>query len=408
VTDLGRFALALILLISTTSSPGAEPANRLLKGSDGKAFFPIGLYGFPQGRTDDAIYQEARDAGFNFLVGREAKHGFVRSFDLPSGPPDPDAKSRRCSLLDLTHNTEQKRQLLEQLIAQHEATTGLIIWQGPDEPNDFPFGIRPGPTPAGLQAGANVLRASSRHPLWINFGPTGDDLVPSDFSRLRPYLAVPDIVSTDIYPIGGGAELQQSPFAERGPASVGIFTRNLVSMVSHEGIQRKPVWMVLQAFGWGDLARRSKPPQAWTGRTPTYEEMRFMSFNAIINGAGGVIYWGLPYLSKDNDTLWPALKRVAAELNGLLPILTGDALPADHYVSSSDPAVESAVRRAGSTYYVLLANTRELAVETNLAFHGIKVSQLVPLGQDASNRPKAQEFSLKLNPWQTAVLKIQE
>ena len=338
---LGAWLAACGLAVASDDAP-----NAFLVGPDGARFFPIGLYAFPQDRKDDAIYREARDAGFNFLVGHEAKLGFVRSYDIPVGPPDPDAKARRGSLLDLAKQEGLKRGLLEEMVAQQEGTSGVVVWQGPDEPNDFPFGIRPGPTPEGLAKGAAVLRAKSKHPLWINFGPTGDDRHPEDFDRLRPYLAVPDVVSVDIYPVGGGSDLQQSPFAERGPACVGVFTRNLVRMVSRDGVQQKPVWMVLQAFGWGDLARASKPPEPWTGRTPSYAEIRFMTFDAIINGAGGVIYWGLPYLPED-DPMWESLKSVASELDELLPLLTADITPADHVVKPSNPAIEVAVRRPG-------------------------------------------------------------
>jgi hypothetical protein len=258
-----------------------------------------------------------------------------------------------------------------------------------------------------LAAGAAVLRAKSKHPLWINFGPTGDHLHPGDFSRLRPYLAVPDVVSVDIYPIGGGSDLQQSPFAERGPACVGVFTRNLVRMVSRDGVQQKPVWMVLQAFGWGDLARASKPPESWTGRTPTYAEIRFMTFDAVLNGAGGVIYWGAPFLPKQ-DATWESLKAVAAELHQLLPVLTADALPADHVVQPSNPLVEAAVRRAGAKTHLLLANTAPNAEETTLSFHGIKVKGLTPIGKTALIALPSAPFRLRLEPLQVALFIVEE
>jgi hypothetical protein len=405
-----RFLWIAAVTTFITAQLAAQTADHptvLLETPDGKHFFPIGLYGFPQGRTDDAIYTEARAAGFNFLVGLEPKQGFVRSFDIPGGPPDPDAKERRGSLLDLSKQTLTKRNLLEEMVSRQESAPGVIVWQGPDEPNYFPFGIKPGPTPAGLAAGADVVRARSHRPIWINFSPTGDDKKPTDFDSLRPYLTIPDIVSVDIYPIGGGSDLQESPFAERGPASVGVFARNLVKLVSHQGVQQKPVWMVLQAFGWGDLAKMSKPPEAWTGRTPTYEEIRFMTFDAIINGAGGVIYWGLPYLPKE-DKLWDSLKRVAAELDTLMPILTGNAPPADQIVRPSDPSVEVAIRKAGGKTYLLLANTRDLAADTTLAFHGISPSTLKPHAKTTFEQPQAPLFGLKLAPWETAVFEIKE
>ncbi len=371
--------IAAVLFALATATGGPAFGGIWVTDPDGRPFFPIGLYGFPQGRKDDAIYREAHEAGFNFLVGHEAKSGFMRSVDLPGGPPDSDAASRRGSLLDLSKQTDHKRGLLEALIAKEENTPGLLVWQGPDEPNDFPFGIRPGPTPAGLALGARTLKSKSKHPLWINFGPTGDDVAPADFDRLRPYLAVPDVVSVDIYPVGGGSDLQLSPFAERGPACVGVFTRNLVRLVSHEGIQQKPVWMVLQAFGWGDLAKASNPPEKWTGRPPTHAEIRFMAFDAIINGAGGVIFWGAPYQVKTDGT-WEALKTVAREVRDLLPILTANPQAADRIVKPSNPAIEAAVRRSGEDLYVLLANTGERLEETSLSFHGVKAGSLRPVG----------------------------
>lgn len=398
--------LAVAGLVPVEAS-AADAPRVFAVGPDGARFFPIGLYGFPQNRKDDAIYRESREAGFNFLVGLEAKEGFARSFDIPGGPPGPDDKARRGSLLDLASRADRKTPLLREMVARQEKTPGVVVWQGPDEPNYFPFGVGPGPGPEGLAAGAAWLRSKSKLPLWINFGPTGDDLHPDDFARLRPYLAVPDIVSVDIYPVGGGSDLQRSPFAERGPACVGVFTRNLVQMVSREGVQQKPVWMVLQAFGWGDLARASNPPEPWTGRTPTYDEIRFMTFDAIINGAGGVIYWGAPFLP-ERDPTWNVLKSVSAELRDLLPILTADARPADQTVTSSNPAVEVAVRLSTPRRTLLLANTSSIAEETTLSFHGTAVKALSPIGKTTVRALPSLPFRVRLEPLQVAIFGMDE
>jgi len=363
--------LAFLLLLAAAAH--AQP-REFLTLSNGQRFFPVGLYGFPQDRSDDAIYKEAREAGFNFLVGHEAREGFLRSYDIPGGPPDPDAATRRGSLLDLTYNTAAKRQTLVDLAKQNENTQGVIVWQGPDEPNYFPFGIKPGPSSAGLQAGADALRSASKHPLWINFSPTGDDRAPRDFSSLAQYLAVADVVSVDIYPVGAGADLQESPFADRGLASIGDFTRNLVRMVSVSGRQQKPVWMVLQGFGWHALGAASNPPDNLNGPPPTYEEIRFMTFDAIISGATGVIYWGAPFIAKDDTATWASLKRVAAELHALQPALTGDIRPADHEAYCANRNIEIAVRRAGRDVYLLIANASPLDIgETEIVFRGKKL-----------------------------------
>jgi hypothetical protein len=404
-----------LLVFGLSDGPGgrleaADPPSRFLVRPDGSRFFPIGLYGFPQRRNDPTIREEAHAAGFNFLVGHDAQPGgFSRSFDIPGGPPDPDAKTRRGSLLDLAHQTDRKKSLLLEMIEKHEATPGLVVWQGPDEPNDFPFGVRPGPSPEGLAAGAAVVHSKSKHPIWINFGPTGDHLHPEAIDRLRPYLSIPDVVSVDIYPVGGGSDYQESPFAERGPACVGVFTRNLVRMVSRDGIQRKPVWMVLQGFGWGDLARNSNPPESWTGRTPSYTEVRFMTFDAVINGAGGVIYWGAPFLPKDDpNSTWESLKKVAAELRDLIPLITEDGPPTDHLVKATPGNVEIAVRGGGKSATLLLANPSETEpVQGTLHFHGIRPGALKPLGKTAARITSAPEFRYRLDPLEVAIFEVE-
>src|SRR6185503_5055064 len=104
---IGAAALAAIA--------AAQSPYLILPG--GARFFPIGLYGFPQNRSDDDSYREARSAGFNLLAGREARFGFLRSFDLPAGPPDPAAASHRISLLDFAYNAARKRELLADIVS---------------------------------------------------------------------------------------------------------------------------------------------------------------------------------------------------------------------------------------------------------------------------------------------------
>src|SRR5258708_22162533 len=117
-------SLACFLLMTAVAS--AQPSE-FLTLSNGQRFFPVGLYGFPQNRADDAIYKEARAAGFNFLVGHEAREGFLRSYDIPGGPPDPDAATRRGSLLDFTYNKPRKSQTLIELTKRNEHTAVRVV-----------------------------------------------------------------------------------------------------------------------------------------------------------------------------------------------------------------------------------------------------------------------------------------
>ncbi|MHC5541691.1 hypothetical protein ACYOEI_26020, partial [Singulisphaera rosea] len=133
----------------------------------------------------------------------------------------------------------------------------------------------------------------------------------------------------------------------------------------------------------------------------------FMPFDAIINGAGGVIYWGAPFLP-ERDPTWGALKSVSAELRDLLPVLTSDARAADQTVHSSNPAVEVAVRLSTPRRTLLLANTSSAAEETTLAFLGAKVRALSPIGKTAIRALHSPPFRIRLEPLQVAILRIDE
>ena len=46
-----------------------------------------------------------------------------------------------------------------------------------------------------------------------------------------------------------------------------------------------------------------------------------MVYDAIVNGARGILYWGTAYIPKDSP-LWEDLKRLVSELHNLEPLLS--------------------------------------------------------------------------------------
>jgi hypothetical protein len=108
----------------------------------------------------------------------------------------------------------------------------------------------------------------------------------------------------------------------------------------------KNILAVLQGFGEDDLGR--------TGRRPTPEETRFMAYDAIINGADGIAWWGQSAMdiSKD-DTLWEAIKATAKEISAL-NVIRG--LPAID-LAYANSRIETLARRGQDIAYVVVANT---------------------------------------------------
>lgn len=84
----------------------------------------------------------------------------------------------------------------------------------------------------------------------------------------------------------------------------------------------KPVWAVLQAMDWKDYPQRD-PKKPRIGRFPTHEELRFMTYHAVLRGASGVYFFEFLRRSVPGETLldnperWQTLKRVVGELSAL-------------------------------------------------------------------------------------------
>jgi hypothetical protein len=83
----------------------------------------------------------------------------------------------------------------------------------------------------------------------------------------------------------------------------------------------KPVWMVLQGFGWGDIQDIQDERERQAMKRPTFEQSRFMAYDAIVHGAPGLLYWGTAYIEKDSQ-LWNDLLQLATELRGIEHVLT--------------------------------------------------------------------------------------
>ena len=159
-----------------------------------------------------------------------------------------------------------------------------------------------------LNLGCKTVRqADPNHVLWFNHAPR------NSLADLSKYGKLADIAGCDIYPVPFGSTVGHSDLSERNLPCVGRFTQRMGA-----AIPGKPVWMVLQGFGWDDLAEVKVKEQR---PRPTYQQSRFMAYNAITNGARGILYWGTPYVPKDAKFL-PELKQVITELHQLEPFLS--------------------------------------------------------------------------------------
>lgn len=109
---------------------------------------------------------------------------------------------------------------------------------------------------------------------------------------------------------------------------------------------------------------------------PTWEETRFMAYDAILHGARGLSWWGNHHVPH-NAGVWADVKRVTSELRALSPALLAPASFREVAVrSSSAPSgtATAAVFGAGETLVLVAANPHPFAATYQLEVDGLPLS----------------------------------
>ena len=196
---------------------------------------------------------------------------------------------------DLTNEEKRKRLIAE--ISTFRDHPALLGWYVSDEPNGNNV------TSEELEEIYRTVRENDPwHPVSIVF------MAP--FLSSKKYADALDIVMADPYPI---------------PNLPVTLVGETTGQLKKEFKGKRPLWIVPQAFGGGEL---------W-GREPTVQEIRSMTWQAVINGATGIQYFvrqGLNYFPK-SSAAWSECGRIAVEVAELTPWLLSDeeTLPVESY-----------------------------------------------------------------------------
>jgi len=168
-----------------------------------------------------------------------------------------------------SQNTKREA-MLREVVNRFKNHPGLLVWKGADEPE---WGNLP--VEQLTRAYQIIKQLDPHHPIVTIQAPRGT------VESLRPYNVASDIIGMDIYPLGyppGGHSL----LTNKNLSLVGDHTRIIMEVADG----KLPVWMVLQV-AWSGVVKPGK-----TLRMPTFPEERFMTYQAIINGARGVLFFG--------------------------------------------------------------------------------------------------------------------
>jgi hypothetical protein len=298
-------------------SPPPPPGGRTPAGGDaldevvgaGATFLRVGPH---RGEWTDVAIADAES--WNAAAAARGIHTWIALGELAHAQPDTPADTR-----------------LQQVVTTLKDSPGFGIWKGQEEP------YRTGFTARSLQHAYDATRAIDPDHLFVIIeAPRGTA------ADLAPYSAVCNGHGVDIYPVAFGS-------ANPDLSQVGRWTRTLRSITP-----TRAVFTTLQiCFSGSD-----DPGGSGAFVLPTHRQARYMAYDAIINGARGVIFFGgtNPHCLSPADavlgwnwTFWnDVLKHLLAEIGrhgrlhpALLVPGTGPRLRTD------DPTTEISSRRVG-------------------------------------------------------------
>lgn len=282
--------------------------------------------------------QELREARLISLIQEVGSHPALLVLEVPDEAlwncwheaitwrREQEPQQQHALIMSISDET-QRRALLEQYEqvqayyhdARYKDAEALAdsIWRAMDkEPPRAGFGLANAQERAekmcvGMVAGYKKIKELKANlSVWMNHAPR------NQIEQLAAFNDAADIVGCDIYPVPLHPKLGHSDLKNRSMSCVGDYTQRM-----QQAAPGKPVWMVLQGFGWGDIQPEQSETLRKELRRPTKEETRFMAFNAIVKGARGILYWGTHAVEKDS-MFYNQLLEVISELNDLQEILS--------------------------------------------------------------------------------------
>lgn len=301
---------------------------------DGKPFFPLGMYWSGITEEDLARYAQSK---FNCLMPYGSpnqekmdlaqKHGLKVIYSIK----DWYSGSQYCPKHIKTPADEESN--IRARVWEFRDHPALLAWYLNDE---LPQSFLP-----QLEAHQRwVAEEDPNHPTWV---------VLYQYREVAAYLNTFDVIGTDPYPIG------------RSPASTaGQWTAETFRQVDRS----RAVWQVPQVFNWANYAHDDAARQK--GRTPTADEMRSMAWQCIAEGATGLVFYSWFDIKRNPDVpfdvQWNHLKRLAAEIDQLAPVLlSAEPVPAVTVATASSPSeppewLHPLVKSHGGKLYLIAVN----------------------------------------------------
>jgi hypothetical protein len=319
----------------TAKAPSGGSGYREL-ASNGLAFNRCGIPG---------KWGPDSEAGLDAMLDAAAKAGLLCAMYIPE-------------VSEIKPGDTAKEAELRRVVNKYKPHPAVAFWKGADEPEWGKVPVE------DLQAFYRIVHElDPNHPVWITQAPRGS------VQSLKPYKAVYDVGAMDVYPVSYPPGVH-SDIPNKSLSMVGDYAARIA-----EAGGTKPFWMVLQICFSGV----TKPGR--TLRFPTFAEQRYMSYQSIIAGARGLLYFGgnveACWNDRDRALGWNwtfyknVLKPVLDEFNPKSPLypalLAPDAPSSIKLESGTD--IEVRVRETPEALFILAAKREGSTVQAT--FRGL-------------------------------------
>jgi hypothetical protein len=407
-----RTALISALLAALTAAPALagspETGSRVTVTDEGRLIVngqPYFFVGMNPGPPVDLKtpeggdgWAELADYGVRAVRGEGAQEALT---------PEGEAAFRR--YLDVLHahgmfcspmlgelvrvNKPGRREQLTKLVERFKDHPGIFFWKSADEPEW-------GKVPAAelTEACKLIHQLDANHPVWTAHAPRGT------LETLRPYNDTGDVLAIDVYPVSEPPG-KHSLEANKALSMVGDYTRRIVTLADMGGSADGPTpgkkarFMILQGACWSGVAPIHNPKNRFM--EPTFREERYMTYQAIINGADSVAYFGMTgcLLGRDlelgfNWTWFRAVLRpLLAEFrpgSELYPVLIA---PNSKYPLefTGGPQIEARWKEMGPYLYIFAAAREGEPVDVRFA--GLQDGEVSVLFENRTIDTKAGAFT---------------
>jgi hypothetical protein len=256
--------------------------------------------------------------------------------------------------LPTTPGSDNER-LLTKIVTAFRNDPALLAYKGIDEPRN-PFRGADWIRPAGMVRAYKKLKTlDTQHPVVVVQAPR------STVAELTPYRPTFDITGVDIYPVAYPPGTH-SDLPNRDVNVVGELARKTRQVAG-----AKPFWMTLQIAWSGVVPTKDRPNIV--PRFPSLTQERFMAYQAIVNGARGLSFFGghitavmtpEDAASGWNWTYWRrVLRPVVSELASadLHPALVAPNAPTQVRTQPANSQIELVTRRTETHLYVIAVRT---------------------------------------------------